>query len=243
MNHECKLRLFELLVAIGFRQIEVGFPAASQIDFDVVRALIETRAIPDHVTPMVLTQAREDLIQRSVESLRGAPRAIVHVYNATSPLWRRVVFGLSTAQVLALIDRQVRFLRTLTDEQPATEWILEYSPETFSMTELEVSLAAAHTAMRAWDAGPGRPFILNLPSTVENATPNVYADQIEWMPRHLEHREHLTLSLHPHNDRGTAIAAAELGLMAGADRVEGGLFGNGGGCGNVDLVTLALKLH
>jgi 2-isopropylmalate synthase len=154
MNRERKLRLFDLLVAIGFRQIEVGFPSASQIDFDVVRALIETRAIPEHVTPMVLTQAREDLIRRSVESLRGASRAIVHIYNATSPLWRRVVFGLSTAEVLALIERQVRFLKSLTDQQPATEWILEYSPETFSMTELEVSLAAAHTAMRAWEAGP-----------------------------------------------------------------------------------------
>jgi 2-isopropylmalate synthase len=243
MNRERKLRLFDVLLSIGFKQIEVGFPAASQIDFDVVRALIETRRIPDDVTPMVLTQAREDLISRSVESLRGAKRAIVHLYNATSPVWRRIVFGLTTREVMELIDQRVRFLRALTDRMPETEWIFQYSPETFSMTELEVSLEACHTAMAAWGVGAGRPVILNLPTTVENATPNIFADQIEWMDRHLESRQHVVLSLHPHNDRGTAVAAAELGLMAGADRVEGCLFGNGERSGNVDLVTLALNLY
>jgi 2-isopropylmalate synthase len=243
MNRERKLKLFEVLVRIGFKEIEVGFPSASQIDFDVFRTLIESGRIPDDVTPMALTQAREDLIARTVESLRGARRAIVHVYNATSPVWRRIVFGMTPAEVLALIDRQVRFLRSLTDREPGTEWIFQYSPETFSMTELEFSLAACHAAMSAWGVGPGRPVILNLPTTVENATPNVFADQVEWMHRHLDHREHITLSLHPHNDRGTAVAAAELGMMAGADRVEGCLFGNGERSGNVDLVTLALNLY
>jgi len=243
MNRERKLTLFDVLVKIGFKEIEVGFPSASQIDFDVVRTLIESERIPQDVVPMVLTQAREDLITRTVESLRGARRAIVHVYNATSPVWRRIVFGLSQAEVLELIERQVRFLKTLTDQQPGTEWIFQYSPETFSMTELEFSLAACHTAMKAWGVGPGRPVILNLPTTVENATPNVFADQVEWMHRHLDHRAHVILSLHPHNDRGTAVAAAELGLMAGADRVEGCLFGNGERSGNVDLVTLALNLY
>jgi 2-isopropylmalate synthase len=192
---------------------------------------------------MVLTQAREDLIERTVASLRGARRAIVHVYNATAPAWRRIVFGMSVREVMQLIERQIRHLRELTEREPQTDWLLEYSPETFSATELEVSLEACHTAMRAWGAGPGRPVILNLPNTVECATPNVYADQIEWMHRHLQDREHVTLSVHPHNDRGTGVAAAELALMAGAQRIEGCLFGNGERCGNVDLVTLALNLY
>ncbi|HEY7889035.1 MAG TPA: 2-isopropylmalate synthase [Steroidobacteraceae bacterium] len=238
-----KLRLFEVLLAIGFKHIEVGFPSASQLDFEVTRALIEEDRIPADVIPMVLTQAREDLIERTVASLRGARRAIVHVYNATAPAWRRLVFGMSVREVMQLIDRQVRFLRELTAREPGTEWLLEYSPETFSATELEVSLEACHTAMRAWGAGPGRPVILNLPNTVECATPNVFADQIEWMHRNLEGREHVTLSVHPHNDRGTGVAAAELALMAGAQRIEGCLFGNGERCGNVDLVTLALNLY
>jgi len=243
MGKARKLRLFEVLLTIGFKHIEVGFPSASQVDFDVTRALIEEERIPADVVPMVLTQAREDLIERTVASLRGARRAIVHVYNATAPAWRRIVFGMSVREVMQLIDRQIRFLRELTEREPQTEWLLEYSPETFSATELEVSLEACHTAMRAWDAGPGRPVILNLPNTVECATPNVFADQIEWMHRHLEGREHVTLSVHPHNDRGTGVAAAELALMAGAQRVEGCLFGNGERCGNVDLVTLALNLY
>ena len=243
MGKARKLRLFEVLLTIGFKHIEVGFPSASQVDFDVTRALIEQDRIPEDVTPMVLTQAREDLIERTVASLRGTRRAIVHVYNATAPAWRRIVFGLSVREVMQLIDRQIRFLRELTEREPQTEWLLEYSPETFSATELDVSLEACHTALRAWGAGPGRPVILNLPNTVECATPNVFADQIEWMHRRLEGREHVTLSVHPHNDRGTGVAAAELALMAGAQRVEGCLFANGERCGNVDLVTLALNLY
>ena len=243
MGKARKLRLFEVLLTIGFKHIEVGFPSASQLDFDVARALIEEDRIPEDVVPMVLTQAREDLIERTVASLRGARRAIVHVYNATAPAWRRIVFGSGVPEIMQLIERQIRFLRELTEREPRTEWLLEYSPETFSATELEVSLEACHTALRAWGAGPGRPVILNLPHTVECATPNVFADQIEWMHRRLEGREHVTLSVHPHNDRGTGVAAAELALMAGAQRVEGCLFGNGERCGNVDLVTLALNLY
>jgi 2-isopropylmalate synthase len=243
MGKARKLRLFEVLVTLGFKHIEVGFPSASQVDFEVTRALIDEERVPDDVTVMVLTQAREELIERTVASLRGAKRAIVHVYNATAPAWRRIVFGMTVPEVMRLIDRQIRFLRELTGGEPRTEWLLEYSPETFSATELEVSLEACHTAMRAWGAGPGRPVILNLPNTVECATPNVFADQIEWMHRHLEGRGHVTLSVHPHNDRGTGVAAAELALMAGAQRIEGCLFGNGERCGNVDLVTLALNLY
>ncbi len=243
MNGERKLRLFRQLVEIGFKEIEVGFPSASQTDFDVVRALVDGHAIPADVTPMVITQAREDLIRRTIESLRGARRAIIHLYNATAPVWRRVVFDMSVPEVMRLIERNVRLIKELTDAHPETEWVLEYSPETFSATELEVSLQACHTALHAWDAGPGRPIILNLPTTVENATPNVFADQIEWMDRRLERREHVVLSVHPHNDRGTGVAAAELAMMAGAQRVEGCLFGNGERSGNVDIVTLALNLY
>ncbi|MCC9598736.1 MULTISPECIES: 2-isopropylmalate synthase [unclassified Rubrivivax] len=243
MNAERKLRLFELLVGVGFKEIEVGFPAASATDHAFVRRLIDEQRLPADVTPMVMTQAREDLLVRTVESLRGARRAIVHLYNATAPLWRRVVFGMGVDEVLAFVDRHVRLLRTLTDAAPETEWVLQYSPETFCMTEPEVSLAACTAALEAWDAGPGRPVILNLPTTVEVATPNVFADQIEWMHRRLPRRQHVVLSIHPHNDRGTGVACAELALLAGAQRVEGTLFGNGERSGNVDLVTLALNLY
>ncbi|CAM3680088.1 2-isopropylmalate synthase [Paracidovorax anthurii] len=243
MNGERKMRLFEELVRIGFKEIEVGFPAASQTDFDFVRRLIEENRIPEDVTIMVMTQSREDLIERTVQSVQGAPRAIVHLYNATAPAWRRIVFGMNVSQVMAFIDHHVSFLKRLTDAQPATAWTLQYSPETFSATELDVSLRACQTAIAAWGAGPGRPIIINLPTTVENATPNVFADQIEWMHRRLAPREHIVLSVHPHNDRGTGVAAAELAMMAGADRVEGCLFGNGERCGNVDIVTLALNLY
>ena len=243
MNAERKQRLFDLLVQIGLKEIEVGFPAASQTDFDFVRGLIDAGRVPDDVTLMVMTQAREDLIVRTVEALRGARRAIVHLYNATAPLWRRVVFRMSEDEVMALIEHHVGLLRRCTDARPETEWLLQYSPETFCMTELEVSLRACTTAMEAWGAGPGRPVIVNLPTTVEVATPNVFADQIEWMDRHLPRREHVVLSVHPHNDRGTGVASAELALMAGAQRVEGCLFGNGERSGNVDLVTLALNLY
>jgi 2-isopropylmalate synthase len=243
MSRETKKRLFKTICKVGIKEIEIGFPSASETDFLTARDLIEQKLIPDDVTIMVLTQAREELIRRTVEAVMGAPRAIVHVYNATAPVWRRVVFGLGVEEVYQLVAKQVGLVKQLTDALPGTEWRLEYSPEAFSMTELPVALEACNTAIRAWNAGPGRPIVINLPATVENATPNVYADQIEWMSTHLERREHVVLSLHTHNDRGTGVAAAELGLLAGADRVEGCLFGNGERSGNVDLVNLALNFY
>jgi 2-isopropylmalate synthase len=243
MSRETKKRLFKTLCQVGLKEIEVGFPSASETDFLTVRDLIEQKLIPDDVTIMVITQAREELIRRTVESLKGARRAIVHIYNATAPVWRKVVFGMTVPEVMQLIAKQVSLIKQLTDALPETEWVLEYSPETFSMTELPVALEACNTAIRSWDAGPGRPIVINLPTTVENATPNVHADQIEWMSTRLDRREHVVLSLHTHNDRGTGIAAAELGLLAGAQRVEGCLFGNGERSGNVDLVTLALNFY
>ena len=241
MDAARKLRMFDLLVHVGFKEIEVGFPASSQTEFDFVRKLIEERRIPDDVTIQVMTPAREELIERTVQALAGARRAIVHVYNAVAPVWRRVVFGLEVPQVMELIARHVGQVRRLTDAQPQTEWILQYSPETFSLAELEVSHQACETAITAW--GAGRPIILNLPTTVENATPNVFADQIEWMVRQFAGRPEVVLSVHPHNDRGTGVAAAELAMMAGAHRVEGCLFGNGERTGNLDLVNVALNLY
>jgi 2-isopropylmalate synthase len=243
MSRETKKRLFKTLCSVGLKEIEIGFPSASETDFLTARDLIEQNLIPDDVTIMVLTQAREELIRRTVESVRGAKRAMIHVYNATAPVWRKVVFNLSVPEVMELVKKQVGLVKELTDAMPETEWRLEYSPETFSMTELPVALEACNTAIRTWDAGPGRPIVINLPTTVENATPNVYADQIEWMSTHLERRAHVVLSLHTHNDRGTGVAAAELGLLAGADRVEGCLFGNGERSGNLDLVNLALNFY
>ena len=243
MNGQTKMRLFKELVRVGFKEIEVGFPAASKTDFDFIRLLVDDKLLPDDVTPMVITQAREDLMRRTVESVQGAKRAIVHVYNATAPTWRNIVFGLTVPQVMELVQRQVKVLKTLTDAQPQTQWVLQYSPEVFSMTELDVALEACNTAIREWDAGPNRQIIINLPTTIENATPNIFADQIEWMHRHLERREHVVLSVHTHNDRGTGVAASELAQMAGAQRVEGCLFGNGERSGNVDIVTLALNLY
>ncbi len=236
-----KLRMFELLVKIGFKEIEVGFPAASQVEWDFVRKLIDENRIPEDVTIQVMTPAREELIERSVQALRGARRAIVHVYNAVAPVWREVVFGMSVAEVMALVERHVRQVRTLTDARPETDWVLQYSPETFSLAELEVSLQACETAIAAW--GAGRPIILNLPTTVEAATPNIFADQIEWMARRFAGRPEVVLSVHPHNDRGTGTAAAELALMAGAHRVEGCLFGNGERTGNLDIVNVALNMY
>jgi 2-isopropylmalate synthase len=243
MSRETKKRLFKVLCGVGLKEIEIGFPSASETDFLTARDLIEQNLIPDDVTIMVLTQAREELIRRTVESVKGAKQAIVHVYNATAPVWRKVVFGLSVPEVMALVTKQVALVKQLTDALPGTKWGLEYSPEAFSMTELEVSLEACNSAIRAWDAGPGRPIIINLPTTVENATPNTYADQIEWMSDRLERREHVIISLHTHNDRGTGVAAAELGMLAGGQRVEGCLFGNGERSGNVDLVNLALNFY
>jgi 2-isopropylmalate synthase len=243
MSRETKKRLFKVICGVGIKEIEIGFPSASETDFLTARDLIEQNLIPDDVTIMVLTQAREELIRKTVESVKGARQAIVHVYNATAPVWRKVVFGLSVPEVMALVTKQVSLVKQLTDALPGTKWGLEYSPEAFSMTELEVSLEACNSAIRAWDAGPGRPIIVNLPTTVENATPNTYADQIEWMSDRLERREHVIISLHTHNDRGTGVAAAELGMLAGGQRVEGCLFGNGERSGNVDLVNLALNFY
>ncbi len=243
MSAERKLRFFHMLCAVGFKEIEVAFPSASQTDFDFVRTLIDGGHIPQDVTIEVLTQAREHLIRRTMDALRGARRAIVHVYNATSKPFRENVFGMSKAEVVDMAVAAVRLIRSLADERPETEWVLEYSPETFTATELDFAREVCDAVTAAWGATPQDKVILNLPTTVEVTTANVYADQIEWMHRHLARRDSIVLSVHPHNDRGTAVAAAELALMAGAERVEGCLFGNGERTGNVDLVTLALNLY
>jgi 2-isopropylmalate synthase len=243
MNGERKMRMFRTLCEIGFKEIEVAFPSASQTDFDFVRKLIEGGHIPDDVTIEVLTQAREHLIRRTIESLRGARRAIVHVYNATSKPFRENVFGDEQGGGGGHGRGRRPPGQELTAAQPETEWVLEYSPETFTATELDFALEVCDAVTAAWGATPDNKVILNLPTTVEVATPNVYADQIEWMHRHLARRDSVILSVHPHNDRGTAVAAAELAMMAGAERVEGCLFGNGERTGNVDLVTLALNLY
>ncbi|MFS2019494.1 2-isopropylmalate synthase [Massilia sp. CT11-108] len=243
MSVERKLRMFEQLVKIGFKEIEVAFPSASQTDFDFVRKLIEEDRIPDDVTIEVLTQSREDLIRRTVDSLQGARRAIVHLYNPIAPAFRRIVFGATREDVKQIALNGTRLIKELTDARPGTEWVFEYSPETFSMTELAFSKEVCDAVSAIWQPTPDRRMIVNLPSTVECSTPNVYADQIEWMHRHLERRDAIVLSVHPHNDRGTAVASAELAVMAGADRVEGCLFGNGERTGNVDIVTLALNLY
>lgn len=243
MDAERKMRMFRMLCAIGFKEIEVAFPSASATEFDFVRNLIGGDHIPADVTIEVLTQAREHLILRTMESLVGARRAIVHIYNATSQPFRDMVFGMSRAEVVDMAVSAVELVKQLAAEQPETEWVLEYSPETFTATELDFALEICDAVTAAWDATPDNKVIINLPSTVELATPNVYADQIEWMHRRLARRDSIVLSLHTHNDRGTAVAAAELGLMAGAERVEGCLFGNGERTGNVDIVTLALNLH
>lgn len=243
MDVERKMRLFRVLCGIGFKEIEVGFPAASQTEFDFVRALIEGGHIPHDVTIEVLTQAREDIIARTMEALKGARRAIVHVYNATSPMFREIVFGMEQDEILRLAASAVSQIRQLIRSMPETRVTLEYSPETFSATELNFACAVCDAVTETWNARPDDKVIINLPATVEMATPNHYADQVEWMHRHLARRASIVLSLHPHNDRGTGIAAAELGLMAGAERIEGCLFGNGERTGNADLVTLALNLY
>lgn len=243
MNGEKKMQMFKTLCAIGFKEIEVAFPSASQTEFDFVRNLIEGGHIPQDVTIEVLTQAREHLIRRTLESLKGAKKAIVHVYHATSKNFRENVFGMTKDEVVGMAVDSVKLIRALADEMPETAITLQYSPETFTATELDFALEVCNAVTEVWGATPERKVILNLPTTVEIATPNVYADQIEWMSRNLARRDSVLVSLHPHNDRGTAVAAAELGLMAGADRVEGCLFGNGERTGNVDLVTLALNMH
>ena len=242
MGVEEKLELFRLLVRAGFKEIEVAFPSASEIEFAFVRKLIEEGMIPDDVTIQVITQAREGLIHRTMESLRGARRAIVHLYNSTSPLQRRVVFGMDEDGIAKLAVDGARLIRELARAMPETDVRLEYSPESFNSTELAFARRICAEVIEAWGPTPDAPMIVNLPSTVEMSTPNVYADQIEWMGRELPNRESLILSVHTHNDRGTGVASSELALLAGAERVEGTLFGYGERTGNVDLVTLALNL-
>jgi 2-isopropylmalate synthase len=243
MDAARKRRMFDLLVRTGFKEIEVGFPAASQTDFDFVRDLIERNLIPDDVLIQVLTQARPEQIERTYESLRGAKRAIVHLYNSTSTVQRRVVFGLDRAGIVNIAVQAARCVRDLAAQQPETDWYFEYSPESFTGTELDFAVEICDAVNEVWLPTPERKVILNLPATVEMATPNIYADQIEWFGRRIAQRDSIVLSVHPHNDRGTAVAAAELAVMAGADRVEGTLFGNGERTGNVDIVTLALNLY
>ena len=243
MDPARKLRMFEQLVRIGFKEIEVGFPSASQADFDFVRLLIERNLVPDDVTIQVLTQARDHLITRTFESLVGAKRVVVHLYNATAPVMRRVVLGLDEDGVVDLAVRHARMIRECAERQPETAWTFEYSPEMFSNTELPFAKRIVDAVAAEWRATAAQPCIINLPSTVECCTPNVFADMVEWMHRHLERREGIVMSIHPHNDRGTGTAAAELALMAGADRLEGCLFGNGERTGNLDLVNVALNLY
>jgi 2-isopropylmalate synthase len=242
MDPARKLKMFETLVQMGFKEIEVGFPSASQPDYDFVRLLVEEDRIPDDVTIQVLVQCRPDLIERTYECLAGAPRAIVHFYNSTSVLQRRVVFGLEKEGITAIAVEAAKLCRKLEDRIPDTAVRYEYSPESYTGTEIEYAVEVCAAVMDVIEPTPERPIVLNLPATVEMYTPNIYADTIEWFLAHIPNRESVVLSLHPHNDRGTAVAAAELGVMAGADRVEGCLFGNGERTGNVDLVTLALNL-
>ncbi|HUC09337.1 MAG TPA: 2-isopropylmalate synthase [Stellaceae bacterium] len=242
MGPDRKRRMFDLLVKLGFKEIEVGFPAASETDFAFVRELVEEDLVPEDVTIQVLTQARPELIARSFESIRGAKRAIMHLYNSTSTLQRRVVFGLDKDGIVDIAVNGARQIRDLAEQMPQTEVIYQYSPESFTGTELDFAVEICEAVMDVWRPTPDKKTILNLPATVEMATPNIYADQIEWFGRHIRDRDSIVLSLHPHNDRGTAVAAAELGVMAGADRIEGTLFGNGERTGNVDVMTLALNL-
>ncbi len=238
-----KLELFKLLCQIGFHQIEIGFPSAAQTEFDFARKLIDDNLVPDGVALQVLTQAREHLIRRSFESLKGAQKAIIHVYNSTSPLQRKVTFGMSKEEIKKIAIEGVTLVKKLLPELPDTEVQLEYSPESFSDTEVEYALEVCEAVMDAWEPTVKNPIILNLPATVELFTPNVHADQIEWFCTHLRERDKATISLHTHNDRGTGTAATELGLLAGADRVEGTLFGNGERTGNLDIVTVALNMY
>ncbi|WP_136162004.1 2-isopropylmalate synthase [Sphingomonas flavalba] len=243
MDSEKKQRFFDLLVRVGVKEIEVGFPSAGATEFDYISGLVRSGRIPDDVTVQVLTQSRRDLIEKSFESLEGARRAIVHLYNAVSPAWRRIVFQMDRAEVRQIAVDGAKILRDEAAKRPDTDWHFEYSPETFSTAELDFSVEVCAAVMDVLRPTPDHPLILNLPATVEAATPNIYADQIEWFGRNIPNRDSVVISLHPHNDRGTGVAAAELGLMAGADRVEGCLFGNGERTGNVDLVTLGLNLY
>jgi 2-isopropylmalate synthase len=243
MDPARKLRMFEMLVRLGFKEIEIGFPAASQTDFDFCRELVEKKLIPQDVTLQVLVQAREHLMRPTFEAIKGVHRAIVHVYNSTSILQRDVVFRMDKPAIKEIAVNGARMLRDYAVQYPETEWMFEYSPESFTGTEVDYAVEVCEAVMDVWQPTPEKKVILNLPSTVELATPNVYADQIEWVSRNIKQRDSIVLSVHPHNDRGTGVAAAELAMMAGADRVEGTLFGNGERTGNVDIVTLALNLY
>jgi len=243
MDLERKLKMFEMLVAIGFKEIEVGFPSASQTEFDFMRKLIEENRIPDDVTVQVLTQAREPLIRRTFEALQGVPRAIVHLYNATAPVMRRVVLNMSEDEIVQLAVTNAGLFAQLAAEQPATEWTFQYSPEMYSNTELAFSTRVIDAVTEVWQPTPERKCIINLPTTVECSTPNIFADMVEWTIRNVQRRDAIVICVHPHNDRGTGTATAELSLMAGADRLEGCLFGNGERTGNLDIVNVALNLY
>lgn len=238
-----KKKMFALLVEVGFKEIEVGFPAASQPDFDFVRSLIEENLIPDDVTVQVLTQARNELIERTFESLKGARRAIMHVYNSTSVVQRNKVFKTDKAGIIAIAVNGARVVKRCAEKAPETEWVFQYSPESFTGTEVEFAVEVCNAVIDVWQPTPEKPAIFNLPSTVEMATPNIYADQVEWFCRHVNKRDSVIVSLHTHNDRGCAVAAAELAVMAGAQRVEGTLLGNGERTGNMDVVVMAMNLY
>ena len=243
MSVSQKRKMFDLLVKVGFKQIEVGFPAASQPDFDFVRSLVEQKAIPDDVTVQVLTQARPELIRRTFESLKGAKKAIMHVYNSTSIVQREKVFKTDKAGIIDIAVAGAREVRRCAERAPETQWTFQYSPESFTGTEVDFAVEVCDRVIDVWEPTPEHPAIINLPSTVEMATPNIYADQIEWFCRHVSRRDAVIVSLHTHNDRGCAVAAAELGVMAGAQRVEGTLLGNGERTGNMDIVVMAMNLY
>jgi 2-isopropylmalate synthase len=238
-----KKKLFSLLVEVGFKEIEVGFPAASQPDFDFVRSLIEENRVPDDVTIQVLTQARPELIQRTFESLKGARKAILHVYNSTSIVQRQKVFKTDKAGIIKIAVAGAQEVKRCAELAPETEWTFQYSPESFTGTEVDFAVEVCDAVSAVWNPTPEKPVIYNLPSTVEMATPNIYADQIEWFCRHIKHRDSVIVSLHTHNDRGCAVAAAELAVMAGAQRVEGTLLGNGERTGNMDIVVMAMNMY
>nr|WP_309594475.1 2-isopropylmalate synthase [Moraxella osloensis] len=243
MSIEQKMRFFDLLVQVGFKEIEIGFPSAAQVEYDFTRKLIEGGHVPDDVTLQVLVQAREHLIRRTFESLKGAKRAIVHVYNSTSKVQREKVYQKDYDGIIAIAVEGATLLRELAKEYPGTEWIFEYSPESFSQTEVDFSVKICDEVCKVWRPDLGQKVIFNLPSTVESSTPNIYADQIEYFCQNLPMREHVIVSLHTHNDRGCAVAASELGLMAGADRIEGTLFGNGERTGNMDIMVMAMNMY
>ena len=243
MSVSKKLEMFRLLTELGFEEIEIGFPSASQTECDFTRRLIEQNLIPDSVTVQVLTQARRELIDRTFEALRGVPKAIVHVYNSTSPVQRSQVFGASKTDIIAIAVNGAQQLKECAEQRPETEWTFEYSPESFSGTEPDYAVEVCNAVLEVWEPHNGRGVIVNLPATVEMTSPNVFADQVEYFCRNVAYREHIRVSLHTHNDRGCAVAAAELGLMAGADRIEGTLFGNGERTGNMDIVTMAMNLY